>query len=155
MSIHASFQHALSIQVTLSPTLLGKLKIEHKNTFHTLFWLLSATSKRGCISGNNCIRLLLRAQQNNAGRDINPTVFCPLKQKHTCFLLIHCVLKTPFSHFLSPLAFHAVLFPSRSSAQSPSSHNPIHPGVISVMRRSPFNILVSEITDYEKRPTLF
>lgn len=89
-----------SIQVTLPPTLLGEL--EHRNTIHTRLWLLSATARRGCISWNNWILLLLRAEQNNAWRDANPTVCCHLKRKYICFLLIHWVLKTPLPIPISP-----------------------------------------------------
>lgn len=135
-----------------SSHLIGKWKIEHKNAFHTLFWLLSATSRRGCISGNNWILLLLRAEQNNAGGDVNTAVCCHLKQKSICLLLVHCVLKTPFptSYFPLPFMVSSLL----SSAQSPSSHSSIYLGIIPVMR-SPCNISASEITDYEKRPVLF
>lgn len=146
------FSTHYNIQVTLPPILLGKLKTEPKSTFHTLF-RLSATSGRGCISWNNWILLLLRAEQNNAGRDVNPSL--PPSQTKIPLLSAHSLCsENSLSHFLFPPGFHGDLFPLLSSAQSPSSHSSIHPGVISVMR-SPCNILASEITDYEKRPVLF
>lgn len=97
------FSTHYSIQVALPPTLLGKLKIEPKNTFHTLFWLLGAASRRGCLSWNNWICLLRAEKNNNAGRAANPTICCPLKQKYIWFLHIHCVLKTPFPTSYFPL----------------------------------------------------
>lgn len=134
--------------MALPPTLLGKLKTEHKNTFHTLFWLLSATPRRGCISWNNWMLLLLRAEQNNAGRHVNPTAWCHLKQKYTWFLL----WKIPFPPPISPCLWSCP--PSLAELCSVSFlHNSIHPGAISVMS-SPCNILASEITGYEKKTFL-
>lgn len=141
------FSTHYSIQVALLPTFLGKLKIEHKNTFHTLFWHCTATSRRGCLSWNKWMLLLFRAEQNNAGRDVNPRVCCHLKQKYTCFLLIHCALETPFPTSYVPLSLSCPLSFAELCSVS-FLHNSIHPGVISVMRRC--NILASEITDYEK-----
>lgn len=106
-SLEAHSCQYMHLQYSGDPSfhLIGKWEIEHKNTFHTLFWLLSATSRRGCISWNNWTLLLLRAEQNNAGRDVNTTVCCHLKQKYICLLLIHCVLKTPFPISYFPLPF--------------------------------------------------
>lgn len=147
------FSTHYSIQVALPPTLLRKLKIEPKNTFHMLLWLLSATSRRGCISWSNWICLLRAEQTNNEGRDVNPTICRHLKKKYIWFLHIHCVLKTPFltSYFPLPSLLSSFLHRALLSLLPPTIQSIL---VISVMM-SPCKILASESTDREKRPILF
>lgn len=100
------FSTHYSIQVALPPTVLGKLKIEPKNTFHTLFWLLGAASRRGCLSWNNWV-CLLKLNKTTMQEEMQTQQSAVISNKNTSdFYTFIVFCKLPFPLPISPCLPH-------------------------------------------------